>query len=697
MIKLRLFKSNETNFKHCKWVLSECLSAYITETTDGNFELDVEYPLFDKKNLSKELVRGNIISSVCYDSRPNQLFKIRKVTKNTDETKVIVYAECIGRTDAGSNYIPGVEIQAGKTRKEAMQILLDNRSDKRRNYTIGNLDMSTNTDINLGLEDETGNVINYVDIADKSLLKAILEESTDKTNSSIYTAYNGEIIWNNFEINMVDERGKDNSFVIKSGKNLESLEEEISDIDDDFATALIMKSNDGLFLPNQEIIYSPNADKYDRYFYKTITCDVSLEDLITENSTESDIEEAKQIVYAQLREKAQQLFNNGIDKPPANYTVNFLMLKDVEEYKDYALLEKCELGNNVTTIYSKIGVRAEGRVISIKYNVLTDKIEEVEIGDRQKKSIVDTINNTENTANEAKKEVTETKNKLNKTRKELDIKIDETADGIILSVTNLETNVTAKFEVLDGKIESKVDEDDFGTLIEQNSRSVITTIHGESDNKVIIDSDGLTVIDGGFTYENTNGDTIIEATANGMRIGDPTWSKSISMDRIYLGKLPFSNYFLLSNIEVEADLDLGDYDAYGNRLEFTRAYINRKLTCESLSVEGGTKSCLQHTEHYGKRLISAYETAEYYFGDIGSGKIKDGECICSIEPIFQECVNTDIEYHVFTNCYFGKISKIERYPNYFIVYGENNTEFSWEIKAKRKGFENNRLQQELED
>lgn len=107
----------------------------------------------------------------------------------------------------------------------------------------------------------------------------------------------------------------------------------------------------------------------------------------------------------------------------------------------------------------------------------------------------------------------------------------------------------------------------------------------------------------------------------------------------------------------------------------------------------GSKNSLQSTDHYGERLINAYETAEYYFGDIGSGVIKDGECIVWIDDIFQECINTDVEYHVFTQVYHGSITRIERYKNYFIVHGEDNAEFSWELKAKRIGYENVRLDQ----
>lgn len=105
----------------------------------------------------------------------------------------------------------------------------------------------------------------------------------------------------------------------------------------------------------------------------------------------------------------------------------------------------------------------------------------------------------------------------------------------------------------------------------------------------------------------------------------------------------------------------------------------------------GSKNSLQITKTYGERLLNSYETAEYYFGDIGNGVIKDGECIVWIDDILQECINTNCEYHVFTQLYNGAITKIERCKDYFVVYGEDNTEFSWELKAKRIGYENVRL------
>lgn len=123
-------------------------------------------------------------------------------------------------------------------------------------------------------------------------------------------------------------------------------------------------------------------------------------------------------------------------------------------------------------------------------------------------------------------------------------------------------------------------------------------------------------------------------------------------------------------------------------------FHNANIVAKSLSVSG-SKNCLQETKNYGSRLINAYETAEYYFGDLGFGKIdSDGECLAYIDDIFLECVNTKVAYHVFTQIYNGKITSIERYTTYVVIKGEPGTNFSWQLMGKRKGYENNRLDTE---
>ena len=120
-------------------------------------------------------------------------------------------------------------------------------------------------------------------------------------------------------------------------------------------------------------------------------------------------------------------------------------------------------------------------------------------------------------------------------------------------------------------------------------------------------------------------------------------------------------------------------------------FHNANIVAKSLSVQG-SKNCLQETKSYGARLINAYETAEYFFGDLGFGKINEyGECLLYIDDIFLECVNTNAAYHVFTQIYNGSIKTIERYKTYVVIKGEPGTNFSWQLMGKRIGYENNRL------
>lgn len=551
---VRLFASNETNFNHNKWVLSECISCYVTETTDGIFDLDLVYPLHDMKGFSKYIVRKNIIKCPISqtDPRGEQLFVIRKAKPNTKDKTITVYAQAIARYDLMTNFVLGIRVPAGKTRKEAGQILLSACVENRGEY-IGTLDTNTNTSINLGINEDTGAVINYLDIDYISPLEGFLGDER-----SIQNAYGGEIVFNNKEVNMVDSRGADYNILIKSGKNLEELEQEIDDTDsENFATALIMCSSDGVYLPNNEIIYSSNASVLGKYYKKVVCEDVSLV---------NDSSEALNVVYAQLRERATKLFNEGIDKIKINTRISYVQLMNTEEYKPYKSLftEKCEIGNNVTARYykkddSNVFIEGVGRVSKIKFDVLKNRIEEIEIGER-KKSIVNTITDISNDT----KTINDKTNKNSKKVKNLKVTMEENNNSIILSITNLKNDTTTKFTILDGQIASKVSEEDFGTLIEQNSQSVVTTIHGESDNQVTINSNGLTVTGGGFLFENIDGEDILKCHTNGaVRVGNVDWDFDKSIDYVLLGGYPLRVYLqaeYIWGLEDKIEAVLQDYD-----------------------------------------------------------------------------------------------------------------------------------------
>lgn len=121
--------------------------------------------------------------------------------------------------------------------------------------------------------------------------------------------------------------------------------------------------------------------------------------------------------------------------------------------------------------------------------------------------------------------------------------------------------------------------------------------------------------------------------------------------------------------------------------------IYGKLTVGGdLSVIGSKNAA--HVTRDGVRLTPAYETAESYLGDIGSSKTDDNcQVTIEIETLFSDAVNTDYEYQVFLQSYGdGYVYVSERTTTSFTVQSSSpNLSFAWEIKAKRRGYESDRL------
>ena len=111
-----------------------------------------------------------------------------------------------------------------------------------------------------------------------------------------------------------------------------------------------------------------------------------------------------------------------------------------------------------------------------------------------------------------------------------------------------------------------------------------------------------------------------------------------------------------------------------------------------LSVKG-QKNRLVATENFGDRLLNAYETAECYFGDINEAIIgEDGEVKVELDEVFLETVNTTETYHVFLTKYGeGDCYVSERHEKYFIIKGTPSLSVGFEIKAKQRGYEKERL------
>ena len=128
-----------------------------------------------------------------------------------------------------------------------------------------------------------------------------------------------------------------------------------------------------------------------------------------------------------------------------------------------------------------------------------------------------------------------------------------------------------------------------------------------------------------------------------------------------------------------------------NRYRFFRQdlFVDKNIVCN------GTKSRTVQTDEFGRRLLYCYETPSPLFGDVGEGVIDEtGVCYVFLDPVFAETVTTN-QYQVFLQRYGqGDCFVSERRPDHFVVTGPPGLAFGWELKAKQKGFEQLRLEQE---
>lgn len=113
----------------------------------------------------------------------------------------------------------------------------------------------------------------------------------------------------------------------------------------------------------------------------------------------------------------------------------------------------------------------------------------------------------------------------------------------------------------------------------------------------------------------------------------------------------------------------------------------------NFNVYNGSKNAVQVTRD-GIRATPAYELAENYVGDIGEGKTDDDKTVrVDIDPLVFDLINTDEPYQVFLTAYSDAHFWVsERGKDYFIVSSDSpDSAFGWELKGKRRGFEDQRL------
>ncbi|EGP5186693.1 phage tail protein [Enterococcus faecium] len=110
----------------------------------------------------------------------------------------------------------------------------------------------------------------------------------------------------------------------------------------------------------------------------------------------------------------------------------------------------------------------------------------------------------------------------------------------------------------------------------------------------------------------------------------------------------------------------------------------------------GTKNSTVPTEHYGQRLLNAYETPEYYFADYGEAVTgDDGKVRVDIDPMFAETVNLSRYMTHVTPTELVLCAVTHEDIDYFIIEtSKPNVLVRWNLVAHRLGYEDVRLKED---
>jgi len=112
----------------------------------------------------------------------------------------------------------------------------------------------------------------------------------------------------------------------------------------------------------------------------------------------------------------------------------------------------------------------------------------------------------------------------------------------------------------------------------------------------------------------------------------------------------------------------------------------------------GAKSAAVPVDGNRMVLIYAIEAADNWFEDAGAGQLVDGKGVVNLDHVFAQTVNGDVDYHVFLtpkgDC--GGLYVASEGPQGFEVRelhaGHSRIRFDYRIMARRKGYENVRME-----
>lgn len=331
-------------------VLSDTTSCTVTEKLNGEYELELTYPI-DGQHF--ELIgTGKIIAARPYRNAPRvQPFRIYAESRPLNG-EVTFYARHISYDALGVPVRPFVAASAA-----AALVTLTQSVVIQCPFTF-----ATNIE-------SAGNFA----LERPAKLQSVLLGTGE---GSLTAAYGGELVRDGYSIQLLQRRGADRGARIVYGRNLIDLTQEksieemydavypyyVNDSSEEGEQAGVTELADALVLISVESA----ADAKN-------VCMLDLSNDFDETPSAEQMQQAA----------AAYIDKNGLDKPKVTLSVKYVDLSRTQEYADMVNLDHIELGDTVTVQYARLGVDVKARVTALTYDVLRDEYESLTVGDAQ--------------------------------------------------------------------------------------------------------------------------------------------------------------------------------------------------------------------------------------------------------------------------------------------------------------------------
>ena len=345
--------------------LSEATKCLVTEERNGQYELEMEYPITGLHY--KDICEERIIAAKHDDTDDVQPFRIYKITRPMNGI-VTVYARHISYQLSKVTVMPFT----ANTCADALLGMLQNSE--------GDCPFTIWTDKLLEARFSVEQPASF-----RSLLGGV--------SGSILDVYGpGEYEWDRFTVKFHTQRGTDAAVMIRYGKNMTDVKK-TTDTSNlwtgilPFWAGVDEAEQPVLVTLPERVIYS---DAVNDFVYRMVVP----VDLTGSFESQPTVE--------QLRSRAQSYVrNNAPTSIPSSIDVSFVALWQTEEYKDVAPLQKLKLCDTVTVYHRELGIENKAKIVSVTYDVILERYEKMTIGE-VKTSLGDSIRQI---SEEIKKEV----------------------------------------------------------------------------------------------------------------------------------------------------------------------------------------------------------------------------------------------------------------------------------------------------